>query len=259
MDALPLPLAAPSWVIPGSIADNARFLAGKVSEIGLCFFESTACLAYTDQDLPGDLADLPLSWHVHLPLGLPWAQGQAGAVAMELLNKTAFLKATRAVLHLPPGLGAGSTDPTLRRFLLEFVEHWELAGRRPTDLLLENQVGDAFNVLLDLADRHGCGLCLDLSHWLLSKNAREMPKTDFLNKVGLVHLNAPGEKKDGHGSLLELSPAEADWARALLGQLRAKNKAAQALETDSPLLMLEVFSWDKLQSSLPVLNSWLSY
>ena len=53
-------MAAPSFVLPGNIVENVRFLAGRVEEVALCFFENAACLAYTEQDLPPDLRDLPL-------------------------------------------------------------------------------------------------------------------------------------------------------------------------------------------------------
>ncbi|MDO5484253.1 MAG: hypothetical protein Q4F27_05035, partial [Desulfovibrionaceae bacterium] len=65
-------LAAPSFVLPGTVAENAAFLAGKVDEVALCLFEAQACLAYTAADMPAALADLPLRWHVHLPVDLPW-------------------------------------------------------------------------------------------------------------------------------------------------------------------------------------------
>ena len=64
-------LAVPSWVMAGGIADNARFVAGQAAEVGLCFFETQACLAYEPADLPPELAALPLAWHVHLPVDLP--------------------------------------------------------------------------------------------------------------------------------------------------------------------------------------------
>ena len=65
-------IGAPSFVMPANVADNARFLAGRVDEVALCLLEARSCLAYDDEDLPPALADRPLSWHVHLPVDLPW-------------------------------------------------------------------------------------------------------------------------------------------------------------------------------------------
>ena len=67
--------ALPSWTAPGTAADNARLLEGRVPEIGLCFFETKACLAYGDGDIPPaglrgwdqDSPARPMRYHVHLP------------------------------------------------------------------------------------------------------------------------------------------------------------------------------------------------
>lgn len=81
-----------SWVIKGSIAENALFLQNRTDEIGLCLFEWRSCLAYGEAGLPPWLADLPLFWHVHLPLDLPWEAGpyKAAEICNELIEKTAF-------------------------------------------------------------------------------------------------------------------------------------------------------------------------
>ena len=95
-------LAAPSWLVPGTVADNCRFLAGRVDEVGLLFFETDACLAYSTKELPENLAELPLSWHVHLPVDLPWQEPETCAdICLQLLRKVAFLRPNRAVLHPP--------------------------------------------------------------------------------------------------------------------------------------------------------------
>ena len=65
-------IAAPSFVIAANVADNASFLAHKVDEVGLCLFEAHSCLKYGPADLPASLARLPLRWHAHLPVDLPW-------------------------------------------------------------------------------------------------------------------------------------------------------------------------------------------
>ena len=99
-------LAFPSWVIPGGVAENARFLAEKketgVREIGLCLFESAACLAYGEAELPRDLRGLGFSWHAHLPFDL-FAENadKAAANALTLMDGIAFLDARRALKTLP--------------------------------------------------------------------------------------------------------------------------------------------------------------
>ncbi len=251
--------AAPSWAIPGSVADNARFLAGKVSEVGLCFFETEACLAYGADDLPPDLGNLPLSWHVHLPLDLPWAAGggAAASAALRLMDKVGFLDCRRAVLHLPEGLAVGPDAPARDlRVFGDFVACWRASGRASRDILLENQPGDAPGALLSLAKEYDAGLCLDFSHWLLTHGPELFPEPEFLRRVSLLHLNAPGVTGGGHGGLDELSPAQRAWAAQTLQAALARRKPP-AVSSSLPLLMLEIFSWDKILKSLPLLDSWL--
>jgi len=59
-------------VLPADVGTNCTALARHFPELGLCFFETEACLAYTEADLPEGLRALPVRWHMHLPLDLPW-------------------------------------------------------------------------------------------------------------------------------------------------------------------------------------------
>ena len=116
-------IAAPSFVIAANVADNAVFLAHKVDEVGLCLFETRACLDYGPDDLPAALAHLPLRWHAHLPVDLPWpASATAGAtrpareaarLALAVLDRVYALvprmTLQAAVLHPPEG------SPALQR------------------------------------------------------------------------------------------------------------------------------------------------
>ncbi len=260
--------------MPGGIADNARFVSGRAAELGLCFFETEACLAYGEADLPEDLARLPLSWHVHLPVDLPWREGGARAaeVALRLMDKAFFLGARRAVLHLPDGLarlsalggaqdgvsgGARDGDGVFRvgrRAWREFAARWQDSGRAVADLLLENQIGDDPCLLLELAGEEGAGLCLDFSHWLMTLGPEILPEEEFLRRAALWHLNAPGEAGSGHGALTELTLSQQAWAREVLHWSRGASSVAFRAE---PLLMLEIFSWEKITASLPLLKSWL--
>ena len=61
-------LAAPSFVLPGTVAENARFLSGRVDEMALCFFEAQACLKYGENDLPPDLAEPSESGTLRCPV-----------------------------------------------------------------------------------------------------------------------------------------------------------------------------------------------
>lgn len=236
-------IAAPSFVIPAGVAENARFLAGKVAEVGLCLFETTACLDYGPQDLPPDLALLPLRWHAHLPVDLPWpakksvaahpAREAAGA-ALAVLEKTAFLHPRRAVLHPPHG-----EPDEQRRLLADFALHWRRGTSVP--LLLENvEHSDVACLGKDFLEEQGVGFCLDVGH-LLGYAQDNLLYSTLPERAAMAHWSAPGER-DRHLPLTALTPPQRRTAAALVARLPG-----------DAVHMVEVFNWSGVARSLPVL------
>lgn len=231
----PWNIAAPSCVLPGTAAENARFLSGKVAEVGLCLYETESCLAYGADDLPPSLARLPLSWHAHLPVDLPWEAGGAAAAdtALAVLDKAAFLNPRLAVLH-PPG---GKDRATL---LADFAAWWRTHGGAP--VLLEN-IGDCSLNEAAVAAGEFFGLCLDVGHMLAYGHEDALDRPDVLARVRLVHWSAPGAG-DQHLPLTALTPQQRHVAR----------RAARAADV---LPMIEVFHWAGIEASMPVLTDLL--
>ena len=257
-------LAFPSWLMAGSIVQNVHFLIEKWPtiyyesklpqffydrpEVGLCFFESKACLAYTSRDLPSSLAPLPLSWHLHLPLDLPWPDIRACVdICLELLKKVEHLNIQHAVLHP----FTNSSDKRLDcDGLFNFFELWKTTGKKPDFLLLENLPGSNLNELLALSCKTGCGFCLDLAHLYMEQQLEKVDlPVNYLDKVKLVHINAPGTAKVpcGHASLDTLSPNLFSSYCQILAQLPAK-----------AIFMLELFDQKKIIKSIPLLHKLLA-
>ena len=240
-------LAAPSFVIPAGVAENARFLAGKVDEVGLCLFETRACLNYGPQDLPPDLAALPLRWHAHLPVDLPWPQKStatthpartAATLARQILVKAAFLDPRYAVLHPPKG------SPLMqRRLLAGFAHHWKKHCHVP--LLLENVAhSDIHGLGLGFLQDHDLGLCLDVGH-LLGYGQKNLLFSQLPEQASLVHWSAPGDG-DRHLPLTDFSAQQMQTAASLIPRF-----------CDTAVHMAEIFNWKKLMASLPVLAALL--
>lgn len=241
-------LAAPSWVVPGTVADNVRFLAGRVDGIALCLFELDACLAYGDADLPPDLASVsgrdgsPMRWHVHMPADLPWpgpgdADGcrRAADAALAVLGKAAFLNPEAAVLHPPAG-----TPAEARRLLRPFAERWH--ARSAVPLLLEN-IGESDVLSLEggfLADA-GLGFCLDVGH-ALGYRQDALLESDLPERAAVIHWSAPCGG-DRHGELAEWTPEERDRAAGIAARL-----------APAAAHVLEMFRWKQVEASLPVLE-----
>lgn len=251
-------IAAPSCVILGTVAANARALAGRVVEVGLCFFETQACLAYTEEDLPPDLAQLPLQWHVHLPVDLPWTAGGqiAAETAIAVFDKALYLAPRLAVLHPPEGTikNKARSVPLTRpasanpheetadnktRLLQDFAQYWQ--SRCTIPLLLENICG---NPLTDLPHETWdiFKICLDLAHVLAYNQYDLLRRADLLERVTLLHWSAPGAG-DQHLPLTALTPPQMAMMRTLVRRVPT-----------SALHMVEVFNLEGVEASVPVLQ-----
>lgn len=247
---LPAPvIAAPSYVWPGTLAENCTRLAGRVDEAGLLFFETQSCLAYTGRDLPRSLAELDLRFHVHLPLDLPWDEGHLAAwtVVSALLDKCAFLSPWAAVLHPPPAMVCPGrknplSTPLYATLLDNFLRLWgeDRPFVRP---LVENTRENDLAALWPVIQAQGAGICLDLGHLLaFSQETDKLP--GIWPRVGMVHLSAPGPRGE-HWSLRRLDRAGQKRMNAILSRLRA-----------DAVVMLEVFTPRDLRESLAFIREW---
>ena len=237
-------LAAPSFVLPGTVAENMRFLSGRVDEAALCFFEARACLEYDEKDIPPDLTGLPLRCHVHLPGDLPWpsgtgatakAQAEAAAdLALAVCARAAGLSPGLAVLHPPEGSAARK-----RALLRAFAARWQ--ARSPVPLLLENvDSSDVLELGKNFLSDHGLGLCLDVGH-LLGYAQNRLLDSGLPETAALVHWSAPG-RRDEHLPLTKFTAPQRRTAAAIMARLP---RAAVHLA--------EIFHWPGVAASLPVL------
>ncbi|MBO4301563.1 MAG: hypothetical protein J5861_08185 [Desulfovibrio sp.] len=235
-------MAAPSWVIPANLAENVLFLAGKTDEVGLCLFETQACCAYGPDDIPPSLANLPLRWHVHLPLDLPWnAQTNISArSALDIMDRVTFLKPRLAVLHPPEGQPA-----VQRRLLSAFFQCWHQETDIP--LVLENtEYCDLTSLGTSFLKEHGAGMCLDVGH-LLGYDQQRLLASDLPEQAVLLHWSAPGDH-DRHLPLTALTPPQ----RRIVSDLATRL-------SPSATHMIEVFHWSGYVASLPVLAQILHF
>ncbi len=248
-------LAAPSWVFPGTIRDNCFFLEKKVKEVGLLFLETASCLAYGRHDLPPELSELDLSFHVHLPSDLPWQRGggAVAAICLELMDKVAFLRAARAVLHPPP---AGMHGDGGGEALAAFGAAWVAAGRRLEDVLLENTRENDLTGLQRLILPGGgrFGLCPDLGH-IIAYGQRNLLAVlaglPVAARPRMAHVSAPGSGLAGghpRGAHRPLDALDADGL-ALGAELLS-------LLAEDAVIVVEIFDWGYIERSLPILERW---
>jgi len=228
-------IAAPSCVIPGTTEQNARFLAqratGKIQEIALCFFETQASLA---DNLPESLAELPFSWHVHLPVDLPWQIGAEASAncALRLMRKAEALRPRMAVLHAPDLPARGG-------LLAAFADLWY--ARCAVPLLIENiDTCDLVDLTTLIVDAE-LGVCLDLGHMLAYGQQGIMDIPELTSRVQLAHWSAPGGA-DRHLPLTSLTEEEKAFVRAAAAKLPGTTAH-----------LLEIFDWNGVEESLALL------
>lgn len=274
MTTLFCPWAVPSWVMPGTVAENARFLAGRVPEIGLCLFEAESSCHMPEKELPRDLADLPLRWHAHLPSDLPGqrdlarepgearAQGERAAeLALAVWRRAAFLRPRFGVLHLPaPSEGNKTGGRACAAAWLEaFFRIWRESGEDPRDIALENVRGAPFRPPDAPCGSDDVSLCLDMAHALAYGQEDDSMRPDVLERVRLLHWSAPGPAgpdgmpRDRHLPLTGLTPDQRDWLRRVWAR-----RALPLLPADVTHLV-EVFDWEGIQRSLPELGEFLGW
>ena len=225
-------LAAPSCVIADRVGPNCRVLAGRVDEVGLMFLETAGCLAYDQRDLPLDLPSLGLSFHVHLPLDLPWDGGAAGvsATILALEEKIAFLRPRHYVLH---PLGAAQLEALLSL-------RPEISAR----LCLENTRQDDLAALWPEITDLDLGVCLDLGHLVSYRQEHILDLPGIFERTRILHVYG-AENSLGHLGLDCLPDP------SLLHDILARLGRGCAL-------VVEVFDLPSLENSLMLLKSWLS-
>ena len=232
---IPYTLAAPSFVWPERVGENCRRLKGMVDEVALLFFQTRASLEYDQQDLPPDLTDLGLTYHLHLPLDLPWESGpeEVHRLTRALKAKTQYLSPHGYVLHPPEDAGS----------LQEFLRLWSLRSD-PARLFLENIRENDLASHWQLVQRYGCKVCLDLGHLLEHGQERLLELPGLWSHTRMLHAYSPAPG-GGHTSLARLD----EHGLSIL------QNALQNMHSDT-VVVLEVFDPEDLHESLDIFRSW---
>lgn len=187
-NSFPYTVAAPSWVIPGTVAENCRYLKGRVDEVGLLFFETASSLAYTEKDLPADLAETGLSFHIHHPLDLPWHEGadKIAQIMNNLSDKAVHLNPALHILH-PPEAG-----PLADHLLSGLAEKLRETSIDPENVLIENIKENSLENNFDVIQDCGFKICLDLAHMQAYGQQNLLDRVRIWDLVKMLHLNGPG-------------------------------------------------------------------
>ncbi|MDR2553518.1 MAG: AP endonuclease [Treponema sp.] len=234
-------LAAPSWVIPGTYAENLRFLAAKkeITGVELLFFmyddEIKAQLDSEWKEIYGFRERFIFT--AHLPENLLPGHEELAARLAPLVR--------HFVVHPPrenPGAQAKLLADWTRRY-----GGVQAGGRRGPLFLAENITPGLLEALLPHLDE-GTGLCMDTGHLLMEGKSPAEFFTGRRDRIGEIHLHGIDREaalRDGrladHRRLREDDP----WLAELFPLLKDYRG----------LINLEVFSWEEVRAGMEVLQN----
>ncbi|MBU4261742.1 MAG: sugar phosphate isomerase/epimerase [Proteobacteria bacterium] len=251
----PWRIGATSFVIPAGIEENVRYLADRVDDIQLLFFESPSqCRLPQQVDvhlLQGLAQEHDLSYTVHLPSDIQpgssdeGVRQQAIAEIIRLMAQLAQLSPLCYDLHLAlqPELAMGQWLGNIDEFLRR-LRH--ALGRERAVVAIEN-IDYPFSLVRPLVREHGFALCADIGHGLLYGEDQNVLFAD-IGKAAHIHYHGLRGGRD-HQAL----GAEQQACSKRLGHvLHAVGFTG--------VLTLEVYRSADLQASLQhIAESWLHY
>jgi len=223
-------VSVPSWVIPGTYAENLRFLQDKqvITSVELLFFlydEDVRTQLHTELDAIKDFSGR-FSYTVHLPDDLTSEHEEL----IELLAPLARL----FIVHPPKKDGTG---------LETHVDRW--ISRYGPRFLVENTRTDRFGAFQPLVPR--AGICMDAGHLVLGGENPSIFAERWNGHIGEIHLHGVDtEAALGDGRLPD--------HRRLSGDETWLAELEPFLGSFSGTLNIEVFSWEEAEPTLQLLD-----
>ena len=242
----PWRLGATSYVVPGDLAANARYLGGLVDDMEVVLFDAPG----GPSNLPsaaqiGELAAIArgegLTYTVHLPSDLP-AQLAGEPMhplllkAQRLIGDMQALSPFAYVFHLD---GKAVRDPSTPSV---FLHRWQDGARRTLDLLSE-WAGDPSLLALENVEGYDLGFyddvvgsrarCIDVGHlWVDGHEATAYLHTRLTN-ARVIHLHGLAGKD--HLSLAHTPAAQLDPVLSTLAAHRFNGVVTlEVFEADFP-------------------------
>ena len=255
MRTYPFRLGTTSYILPDDILPNARYLAGKVSDIELILFEvddgpNNLPSPHVIDELLKIAGEHDLTYTVHLPLDLKLGDDgseydQSLVKAKRVIDCTRGLDPWAYVLHLDGKSVRTSTDKDLiNRWqdqsvrALEITAQWAGGAEK---LAVENLETYPLDFIQPVLDRIPVSRCVDVGHlWLDGYDPIPYLQT-ALPRARVIHMHGIAERDHRSLTFMPLEKVRAVWEELL----RAKYEG---------VLTLEIFSEEDFLSSLDVIH-----
>ena len=202
-------LATTSYIIPGAVIPNIRFLGRHLDEIELLLYESRGRsnlpTAAEVSELASLAEELDLTYNVHLPGDLFFgdpdpALRQAFCItALNFYERTLDLQPTAYILHLDSRQADGEVEAdraAWRQRVHASLNTLQANGMDLSRVVVEN-LEYTLNRMVPFAETFGMELCLDIGHVLRYGHNLSEQLEAFLHRSTMVHLHGV---RDGRGS-----------------------------------------------------------
>jgi sugar phosphate isomerase/epimerase len=255
---LPFRLGTTSYVYPAEILPNVRSLKNRVEDIEIVLFESDEVSNFPSPREMRELAAIGeesgLSYTVHLPLdillGDPDRRIRRSSVGkcLRAIDATAGLTPHAYIVHcqgVPENDHRHWLDESwlirLDQSIVEILDHLE-APR----LLCVETLSYPFQLVEDLIERRGLGICLDVGHVILYHQPLDLYLERYLPRTRVIHLHGNSDGRDH----LDLSRLPAATLDLLFSSLAARPTAGDLV------LTLEIFTEEDLRISRTVVDKY---
>ncbi len=255
----PFRLGTTSYIIPGDIVSNVRYLAGKVQDVELVLFEvddgpNNLPRRADVSELVDIAADHDLTYTVHLPLDLRLAEdGSPRHVSLQkarrVIDCTGKLAPLAYVLHLDgKSVCNGATSDALRRWREQAVQSLEIVGEwagGTEKLAVENLEGYPKDFYAPVLEKIPVNRAVDVGHLWLDHHDPVAYLQAALPRTRVIHIHGIAERD--HKSLAHV-PQEK--LRAVLDELIRFDYRG--------VFTIEVFSENDFLTSCAVLKSMIN-
>ncbi|MGZ0655157.1 cobamide remodeling phosphodiesterase CbiR [Coraliomargarita sp. W4R53] len=244
-DLYPFRLGTTSFILAADYLPNIRFLADKVEDIALLFFEPLESVKPDWIDAALVIREArDLSFSVHLPADVKLAalneatRIEAVRACVEVIEVLAPLAPVAYVCHANSDIPGAMSAEALEQ-LARSLKALGAACGDPTRICVEN-VDLPHDCLRPALDAAGVSICYDVGHALMAGQNVLHDLETWLPRCGVLHLHGVRDGRDHH--TLDCLPAD------LLSGILKLYASPEGL--DWRVLTLELFQRQRWEDSL---------
>ena len=253
----PFKICTTSFIYPDMYAPNVTMLGPYLDEIELLLFDSTYEGSLPTAARINELSELfskfRLTCNVHLPLDISLGDSdirkrlQAIEAVRHIIRLTAPLTPSTYTVHFTYEEKSRSQKAIglWRNRVIKSIDEILKEDISPEKFSVENLVEYPFEWVDDIIARTGFHTCIDIGHFIERGEDFESAFYKYISTTDILHIYGVKDHKD-HLSLDCLREKEID-------------SLVNILKDFSGIVSIEVFSFDKLVSSLAVMDQWVFF